>query len=551
MKGSLTEGLLPEVLRQLYVGRKTGFLHFNRQGERRSVYFRAGHIVHADTNVKDERLGETLVTQGVLAAGDLKRATGFVLRDKKRLGVVLVELGILDRDRLEDALGVHVGEILRKVFSWSEGEYEFEEKEDAGLEPDMSLKLSTGEMILEAVRSVDDPDVIRFALGNLDRILGLTNDPLLRFQKIPLTPADGYVLSRIDGTLSGRELLQVIPMVQDETLRSLYCLVSTGIVEFLPLPPKAPPKPDARPVGVPANARHSAPMAPSAAGNTDAPSRPRPAASPPPAPASDEAAQQREARRVEVLEAFDGLKTRNHFEALGIPKASSEAQVKEAYFKLARKFHPDTHHDPSLADLREKIEAIFIRLGEAYEVLRNPRTRGNYEADLASRMPRVPAGTVIVGTSEPEPPPDPAYEARLAEESYRKAGKLFAQEKYWDAIQLLEPALETAESKVKTRIRVLLAKAYMKNPKWIKRAEEQLQAVVQAEPKNVEARMTLGSLYKASGLKARALHEFERVLELKPEHEEAAAEVLELIPEGPPSEDGGKPGFLKKLFKKG
>lgn len=548
MKGSLTEGLLPEVLRQLYVGRKTGFLHFTRGDERRSVYLRAGHIVHADTNVKDERLGETLVAQGVLSAADLKRATGFVLRDKKRLGVVLVELGILDRDRLEDALGVHVREILRKVFSWSEGEYAFEDKEEGDLEPDMSLRLSTGEMILEAVRSIDDPDVIRFALGDIDRILGLSSDPLLRFQKIALTPADGYVLSRIDGTLSARELLQLIPMVPDETLRSLFGLVSTGVVEFLALPPKPQPKPDTRPVGQPARTGPIPVVMPPATQAAVPPGTPPPPASP---PESAETLRIREARRQEVLEAFDGLKTKSHFDVLMIPRASSEAQVKEAYFKLAKKFHPDTHHDPALGDMREKIEAIFIRLGEAYEVLRNPRTRGNYEADLASRTPRVPVtGTVLVNPQEPEPPPDPEYEARLAEESFRKAVKLFTQEKYWDAIQLLEGALAGAETRTKLRIRVLLGKAYIKNPKWTKRGEEQLQGVVRDDPKNVDARYALGELYKATGLKARALHEFQRVLELKPEHEEAAAQVLELTPEVPAPEEEQKPGFLKKLFRK-
>jgi tetratricopeptide (TPR) repeat protein len=548
MKGSLTEGLLPEVLRQLYVGRRTGYLHFTRQGERRSIYFRAGHIVHGDTNVKEERLGETLVQQGALSGADLKRATGFVLRDKKRLGAVLVELGILDRDRLEDALAIHVEEILRKVFSWSEGDYEFEEKEDAGLEPGMSLRLSTGEMILEAVRSVDDPDVIRFALGNLDRILGLSSDPLLRVQKIALTPADGYVLSRIDGTTSARELISVIPMVPDDTLRSLFGLVSTGVVEFLALPPKAQPKPDARPVGQPAPPRPRTPAPP------PPPAEPAPAAPAPPAADVDPVeAKKREERRQQVLEAFDGLKTKNHFDVLGIPKASNEAQVKEAYFKLARRFHPDTHHDPALADMRDKIEAIFIRLGEAYEVLRNPKTRGNYEADLASRLPRIAPGTVLVSPSapaEPEPPPDPAYQARVAEESFRKAEKLYAQEKFWDAIQLLEPAVEGAEGRMKQRIRVLLAKSYLKNPKWTKRAEEQLQVVIHEDPKFVEARMVLGALYKTTGLKNRALHEFQRVLELKPEHEEAAAEVIELTPELPEPEPEKKGGILKKLFNK-
>src|SRR5262245_23473445 len=235
MKGAIVEGVLPTVLRELYVGRQTGFLHFNRSSERRSVYFAGGSLVHGDTNVREDRLGETLVRQGLLTEADLKRATGFVLRDKKRLGAVLVELGVMDGDRLEDALALHLRELLLQVLNWSEGEYEFEPRDERGLEPGVALKLSTGEVILEAVRRIEDPDVIRYAMGDIDRILGLSTDPLLRFQKITLSPADGYILSRIDGTLSAREVIQVIPMVVEDTMKSLFGLLCTGIVAVLPL----------------------------------------------------------------------------------------------------------------------------------------------------------------------------------------------------------------------------------------------------------------------------------------------------------------------------
>ena len=64
-------------------------------------------------------------------------------------------------------------------------------------------------MILEAVHGIQDPDVIRYALGDIDRVLALSTDPLLRFQNITLTPTDGFVLSRVDGTLSAREITQL------------------------------------------------------------------------------------------------------------------------------------------------------------------------------------------------------------------------------------------------------------------------------------------------------------------------------------------------------
>jgi tetratricopeptide (TPR) repeat protein len=396
-------------------------------------------------------------------------------------------------------------------------------------------------MILEAVRKVEDPDVVRYALGNIDRVLGQSSDPLLRFQKVTLSPADGYVLSRVDGSVSAREIVQMNPASPEETMKSLYGLLCTGILEYLTLPPKTPPKPEAR--------KPAAAPRPAA---TPAVERPAPGAGPVPAPAppvpSTPPPQAADPRRQEILDAFEGLKAQNHFEALGIPKASGEAQVKEAYFRLAKRFHPDAHHDPALADMADKLEAVFIRLGQAYEVLRNPRSRSSYEADLAARTPRAPTGVAPPAPGSP-PAADPDYEARLAEESFRKADKLFDREQYWDAIQLLEPALPRAQGKLKNRVRVLLAKAYLKNPKWIKRAEEQLQTVVKEDAANVDAHFLLGTIYKTGGLKSRALHAFQRVLELKPDHEQAASNLVELTPESTESPSSGS-GLLKKFFGK-
>src|SRR5512139_1970455 len=125
MSGDLAEGVLPDLLRQSYVGRRNGTLTLARGQERQSLRFRHGHIVNAHTNVVEERLGEMLVRRGLLSAADLERATAIVVRDKRRLGEVLDELGILDASGLEDAVALHVHEMLAKVFSWPDGTYAF------------------------------------------------------------------------------------------------------------------------------------------------------------------------------------------------------------------------------------------------------------------------------------------------------------------------------------------------------------------------------------------------------------------------------------------
>ena len=328
---------------------------------------------------------------------------------------------------------MHVHAVLSAVFSWSDGDYEFTEqpRDDLTEGADVALRASTGDLILEATRSVKDPDVVRYNLGDIDRVLGLSSDPLLRFQRIALTPADGYMLSRVDGSLSAREVMQLIPLEPEDAQRCLFGLLSTGVVEYLdnlprkqaapvekkgrkPVAPPPTPEPEslpeealffepesddgpatAPPPPEPVRAAAAPPPPEPAAAAEPPPSSPPPAVEAPPAPPPAQAAPRpprpavpmspAEARRNEILEAFLGLRTLTHYEMLEIERDASDAQVKEAYFRMAKRFHPDVHHDEALHDLRDKLEAVFIRLGEAYEVLRNPRMRASYERQLGPR----------------------------------------------------------------------------------------------------------------------------------------------------------------------
>jgi len=584
MNGDLAEGVVPELLREIYVGRRSGNLHLVRGEERQSLRFRHGHIVNAHTNVLEERLGEMLVRRGLLSEADLARATEAVVRDGRRLGEVLNEMGLIDASGLEDAVALHVHEMIARVFAWPDGTYAFEEQPEGGPGGELTLKLSTGELILEAVQAVHDPDVVRHALGDMDRVLVLSGDPLLRFQKLTLSPADGFVLSRVDGVTSAREVVQMIPLPAEQTQKSLLGLLSTGVVEYAGVrrprdasAPAAPAAPVSPPPTAPAAASPSppAPPPPPPVPPTPPPGAPPPkAAQAPAAPAGPAATDDKAAeRRREILEAWEGLKALNHFEVLGLARSVGEAEVKEAYFRLAKRFHPDVHHGTSLGDLRDKLEAVFIRLGEAYEVLRDPRKRGDYEARLGRQRPK-PAGEagggpVTPGPPEPpapESPRDPKEEARVAEEAFRRAAKLLDQAKVleqekpgepehqrltYDAIQLLEPIVDTLEGKTRLRAQLLLARGWAKNPKWAKRSEELLLKASRENPQSPETWALLGDIYAQKGLRTRAVTMYRKVLELKPDHEEAAQYVAANAPGPEPPEDEGGSGLLGRLFKKG
>jgi DnaJ-class molecular chaperone len=64
---------------------------------------------------------------------------------------------------------------------------------------------------------------------------------------------------------------------------------------------------------------------------------------------------------------------KDYYATLGVPKTSSEADIKRAYLKLARENHPDLNAGNKGA------EARFKEINEANEVLSNPETRKKYD----------------------------------------------------------------------------------------------------------------------------------------------------------------------------
>jgi len=66
------------------------------------------------------------------------------------------------------------------------------------------------------------------------------------------------------------------------------------------------------------------------------------------------------------------MKFKDYYETMGVPEDASADEIKKAYRKLARKHHPDLNNDERAADR-------FKELGEAYEVLKDPAKREEYD----------------------------------------------------------------------------------------------------------------------------------------------------------------------------
>ena len=66
------------------------------------------------------------------------------------------------------------------------------------------------------------------------------------------------------------------------------------------------------------------------------------------------------------------MEFKDYYAVLGVERTVTEDQIKRAYKKLARKFHPDVSKEANA-------EARFKEVGEAYKVLKDPETRAAYD----------------------------------------------------------------------------------------------------------------------------------------------------------------------------
>lgn len=66
---------------------------------------------------------------------------------------------------------------------------------------------------------------------------------------------------------------------------------------------------------------------------------------------------------------------RDYYEILGVDRKASDKDIKSAYRKLARKYHPDLH----TGNEKQAAEEKFKEINEAYEVLSDPEKRAKYD----------------------------------------------------------------------------------------------------------------------------------------------------------------------------
>ena len=124
IEGPLRELGIHDVFQLLDLSRKTGALRVTsdlRHNEGK-IYFDNGVVVSAEIRSNPHPLGALLLRTGKIAEADLERARDMQQRqgDKRRLGEILVSLGVITQREVERQIRFQIEEVVFEVMSWNE-----------------------------------------------------------------------------------------------------------------------------------------------------------------------------------------------------------------------------------------------------------------------------------------------------------------------------------------------------------------------------------------------------------------------------------------------
>ena len=542
LTGNLADRSFPEVLRSISAATQSGTLIVRRDPIEKKISLDQGSIVFATSNAPEEDFGELLIKLGRLSPSQLDEVSG-AANNGRPLSGVLIEKGLLDTAQVREFLELHVQELIYPLFDWNVGEFEFISGSPS-LEGDLSLNISTSNLVLEGVRRIKNLEVIHKGLRGTDTPVRLAPDYINKVTELFLKPDEAFILTRLESTLTVAEILQISPLGSEMTQKTVYGFISTGVAEFA-VPARKSQVPPAREAY---RAQHAAEVAPSrSAKPTVQPERPK---------TINEDRDEREdkehevedieALRSEILSILERSKSAHYYDLLNVPVSASSDEIKKSYYALAKKYHPDRYHQSVASELKNALDNIFAALSQAYDTLKVPATRASYDARIIKAKAEDKSAPIGEKTVSSQPTAAGTPQQKLADLNYRQGRGHYEQQDYWSAIQAFRQSVRMEPEN--PRYRYWLGMALTRNPKWRREAEEHFLKAISLEQFNSAHYVGLASLYKEVGMFKRAETQLKQALQISP-GDKAALDALQTLHQAKEPEKKGLKS-LKNLFRR-
>lgn len=228
IKGSLKEASLPDVIQLLFLGRRTGCLSVADRQRHGSIFFDEGWIIYAAITNRRDRLGDMLLATGTVTRAQLDQALALQnTAPGRRVGDLLVNLGILAPEGLRRFVRLQIEEAVYSLFAWNTGTFSFE----AGVRPDSEdrlEKINPESLLLEGARRVDEWSLIEKKIPSFDLIYAVLEGQVEGHQS-EFTEAQRRIVPLLDGRRDLRAVIDASGLSEFEAGQALYGLVTAGL----------------------------------------------------------------------------------------------------------------------------------------------------------------------------------------------------------------------------------------------------------------------------------------------------------------------------------
>jgi curved DNA-binding protein CbpA len=542
VQGQLGAKLVTALIREIAQKHRSGLLRLTRGKTIKAIFFENGEPKFAISNLTGEQLENLLVKQSLVTSQQIEAAKA---RSGKvpRLARELVDMGVMSAENMRRAVREQVMEIILSMFEWTQGEYQFDERIRAA--HDYTLDMSAADVVLEGSRRMSKNPQLAEAVAPPDAVLMRARENGSLVDSGILLPVESYILSRIEAPTAVSDVGMLSGLADADAHRAIVSLVAAGFLTLL-------------------------------GDDRDATAESTPEV--------DESADR---LREEVARKLHFFSQADFYDILGVGRHASTAEIKAAYYQLAKKFHPDRHRQPGYAELKPRLDALFALITQAYQTLSETAQRTVYDerlkkpaaafhttplkpppafaAEPKSEPVAAPAPLSIPAprpipldmprpreeakppsdelhhkpASEPVSGPLPATPADLsaadsvkngganpgqvAEHYFNQGRARYERKEYHAAVHLLREAVKLDASK--SAFHLHLGIALLRNPRTRREADEHLQRAAELEPYNSQIRIKLGNLYKEVGLPKKAEAFFRSALQLDPDNRTARKEL--------------------------
>ncbi len=505
-EGNFDATPLPQLLLRLAEQGFSGMLLLTHASHRIEIVIDRGFPSIVDNPTANLGLGTRLKNQGQLNAQDYERVRTLCEQKHCKEERALLELKLLAPKDLVASLRDHMRHILLDCFSWTHGQYRI----DAARLPTPEEKLFRFDplpTVFDGLNAHWRPEqVLPLLATNLDRYARLSIKKVPLLQRLRLPDDLVHYLDSFDGTetlgarLEKASSMQALPLL---LLCDLY-----GALDYFNTrqePPAAAPRAEdaasnANETSIPDSlegielpelelfvgdrAINSKIETPKAVAPTTKTASPKSASGVEPATKPQASAiNETDSMRQIVLERHRNLKNLDHYTLLNVTRQDNATQIKKAYFKLAKIYHPDVLSKHGFTDILTEAGEVFARIAEAHTTLSDPQRRKEYDEALGSGKAQ--------GLND-------ADRVANAETMFRKAEVLFKMGQFDQAIRFLKPAIElwAEESDYHAMLGSCL---YRKNPPDDALARKHLEKALELAPQNAQAHYWLSIVLKALG----------------------------------------------------